>query len=303
MKNLAAQLNRITSSIVFLVCALLLSGNLLAQVEDAQPEKDSRPVKNTFESIWLIENQTVMVPFKGTFEMDIQHRFGLVENGWEDLFGIYAPSNIRLGFNYVPIDKLQIGFGFTKERLLWDFNLKYALIQQNRSGGWPVSVTYLGNMAVDTRDKTKFIESVDRYSYYHQLMIARKIDKVLSLQVSANLSHFNFPAELYDVNQEFLGRMNNDHLSLSFLGRFKISGGLGIIFNYDLPLTNHSIAELDPEPNLSFGIEVTTSSHAFQIFLSNYQNIVPQLNSSTNRNSFGDSEFALGFNITRLWNF
>src|SRR5687767_2316643 len=63
-----------------------------------------KPVKNTFGSIWIIDNQTVMVPVKKTFEMDIMHRFGTVGNGYEDFWGMFAPSNIRLGVSYAPID-------------------------------------------------------------------------------------------------------------------------------------------------------------------------------------------------------
>ena len=113
------------------VAFLLLAGAAQAQ-DEGEPEKDTRPVRNTFESNWLIDNQTVMVPIKGTFEMDIQHRFGTMNNGYDDFWGFYAPSNIRIGFDYVPIEKLQIGFGFTKERKMWDFNAKYALLQQGR---------------------------------------------------------------------------------------------------------------------------------------------------------------------------
>lgn len=58
------------------------------------------------------------------------HRFGSVKNGYKDFFGLFAPSNIRLGFSYVPIKNLNIGFGFTKENLLWDVRAKYALIAQ-----------------------------------------------------------------------------------------------------------------------------------------------------------------------------
>ena len=60
-------------------------------------------VGNTFESVWLIDNQTVLVPLKQTFEFDILHRFGTVQNGYNDFWGLYAPSNIRLGMSYVPI--------------------------------------------------------------------------------------------------------------------------------------------------------------------------------------------------------
>jgi hypothetical protein len=44
-----------------------------------------------------MDYQTVIVPIKGTMEMDIQHRFGTVDNGKKDAWGIFAPSNIRIG--------------------------------------------------------------------------------------------------------------------------------------------------------------------------------------------------------------
>ena len=69
----------------------------LAQ-EEAQTER--KPARPAFESQVLIDNQTVVIPTKNTFEWDIQHRFGVIENGYDDLFGFYAASNIRLGFTY-----------------------------------------------------------------------------------------------------------------------------------------------------------------------------------------------------------
>lgn len=283
------------------IAFLLLAGAAGAQ-DEGETGKDTRPVRNTFESIWLIDNQTVMVPIKGTFEMDIQHRFGTIDNGYDDFWGLYANSNIRLGFNYVPIEKLQIGFGFATERKFWDFNAKYALFQQGREGGWPVSVTYFVNAAIDTRDKGNFpkdtYEGVDRFSYFHQLMFARKFTPAFSLQANVNLSHFNFQ-ELVpgEENPDDLLQMNNDHLSLSFLGRLKVSNTMSVIAGYDLPLTNHEVN--NPESNLSFGIEVVSSAHAFQIFVGNYKGIVPQYNNVFNQNT----DFLIGFNMTRLWNF
>ncbi len=279
---------------------MLGSLSLQAQDEDTQPEKDTRPVRNLFESIWLIDNQTAVVPIKGTLEMDIQHRFGAVnDNKFHDLYGLFAASNIRLGFNYVPIDKLQVGFGFTKEKLLWDFNAKYAIFQQGREGGSPVSVTYFVNMGIDTRleKQYKFDETVDRFTYFHQLMIARKITDDFSLQASGSLSWFNFRELNYDAEGTPLGRDGNRHFNVAFLGRYKVTPTLGLIANVDLPITDQEF--IDEKPNISFGVEMVSSSHAFQIFLGRYKSLVPQYNNMLNQNS----DFMIGFNMTRLWNF
>ena len=82
-----------------------------AVVKEAEPAKP-RPVKNTFQSGQIIDAQTVMVPVKGTFEADIQHRFGSVQNGYQDLWGIYGIADIRFGFLYTPINNLEIGFRY-----------------------------------------------------------------------------------------------------------------------------------------------------------------------------------------------
>ena len=255
-------------------------------------------VGNTFESIWLIDNQTVHVPLRRTFEFDILHRFGTIKNGYSDFLGLYAPSNIRIGFGYTPINRLMVGFGFTKDRLLWDFNWKYAILKENSEKGMPISVTYFGNVAVDTRKKENFINSTDRYSYFHQLMIAKKLTRDLSVQGSISLSHFNtVPGYINsEGNQE--GKIKNDHLSFCLLGRYKISDAFAFIGNYDQPLTKH--VTNNPNPNVSFGIELATPLHAFQVFLGNYKWIVPQYNNVLNQNDYTDGAFLIGFNITRL---
>ena len=141
----------------------------------AEPPAKPRPVKNTFASDQVIDAQTVMVPVKGTFEADIQHRFGSVQNGYEDLWGIYGIANIRFGFLYTPIDNLEIGFGLAKVNMLWDGSAKYAILKQ--SSEYPVSVTYYGNIAVKTvanPDNVLFTYNSERWSFFNELIDCKK---------------------------------------------------------------------------------------------------------------------------------
>ena len=293
----------------FLVCVLSV-GNLFAQdetvaVQDemATDEVEIKPVKNTFESIWLIDAQTVMVPVKGTFEADFQHRFGTWENGYEDFYGVFASSNIRLGLDYVPVDRLLVGLGFTKFNNLVDFYGKYAIVRQMKGGGSPISISYYINAAVDTREEedTNFEEGSDRWSFFHQVMVASKITDNFSLQVSGNLAWFNFKEHQYDAEGIDLGQDKNGQVSISALARYKVSNTIGVIVEYDYPITDQEF--FDPEPNLSIGLEFVTSAHAFQVFVGNFQSLVPQYNHTYNANNFGDNQILIGFNITRLWNF
>lgn len=277
--------------------------------EDSVAVQDSgnKPVRSTFESTWIIDNQTTLVPQKGTFEFMMNHRFGTIYNGISDIYGIYGSgANIRLGFNYTVLDKvgfgafkgnLAVGFGSTKNGMVQDFNLKYGFLQQTRNGRIPVSVTYYTNMAITTADKKEELpngNSSDRFSYFHQILVSRKFNDKLSIQVAPSLSHFNTVEPAYQ----------NDHFAVAVAGRYKISDYASILINYDQPLTKHR--DNNPQFNVSTGIELATSSHAFQIFVTNFPYIVPQYNNMYNQpNTVNEwyQDLFIGFNITRQWNF
>jgi Membrane bound beta barrel domain (DUF5777) len=292
-----------------------------AKTEEPELPQKIKPVKNTFQSVWIIDNQTVMVPAKKTLEMDIMHRFGTVEKGYEDFWGFFAPSNIRLGVSYSPINKLNLGIGITKNNMLWDASAKYAIISQTKNK-YPVSVTYYANMAFDTRkepaiyDNSPIKYSSDRVSFFHQLIIARKITDKLSIQIAPSLSHQNAVGGYYTKNdstgQDIYESMKHNHLALAVSGRYKLTNVTSIMINYDQPLTKHP--QYNPSPNLSFGVEFNTSSHSFQLFLGNYFFLNQQRNNLYNTNSPFDytdatgtavkgGKFLIGFNITRLWNY
>ena len=288
-----------------LMALLLVSGAAIAQddtttVENVIQLKVDKPVKNTFEGVWIIDNQSVMVPIKGTFEMDIMHRFGTVNKGYDDFYGLFAPSNIRLGFNYVPINNMMVGLSLTKQNMTWEGYVKYSILKQTQSNRIPVSLTYFGDIAYDSRDAENFIYKTDRFSFFNQLIIASKITDAFSLQVAPSHTHVNSVYGYFAEPGVMKGEMKHDHYAVAVSGRLKVMESLAIIANYDQPITQHPTN--NPEPNISFGLEASTSAHAFQIFVGNYSSITPQRNNYYNRNNYRDREFLIGFNITRLWN-
>ncbi|MDB5031628.1 DUF5777 family beta-barrel protein [Mucilaginibacter sp.] len=303
-------------------CLLLIQTTAYAQDSTALAKEvitpaRTKPVKNTFQSIWIIDNQSVMVPIKGTFEMDIMHRFGTVDKGYDDFWGLFASSNIRIGVGYAPINNLYLGLGIDKYEKLWDVSAKYAIIKQTK-GKFPLSVTYYGNMAADTRsdgDHSIFKNQSDRVSSFNQLIFARKINDKLSLQVAPSVSHQNSVNGFYTKNDStgktLFEEMKHDHFAVSVAGRYKLGDATAVLVNYDQPITKH--ATNNPSPNLSFGFEFSTSGHTFQLFMGNYAYLNPQKNNLFNTNSpvnytqadgtkVKGGKFLIGFNITRLWN-
>lgn len=312
---------------ILLAGSLLFQNGLSAQDTAAVAEEPVvparvKPVKNTFQSVWIIDNQTVMVPVKKTFEMDIMHRFGTIDKGYKDMWGFFAPSNIRLGFSYSPINRLNIGIGITKSNMLWDASAKYAIITQTK-GKYPVSVTYYVNGAVDSRkdatiyDGSAIKNTTDRFLFFHQVIIARKVTEKLSVQVAPSVSHQNAVSGYYTKNdssgKEIFKSMKQDHLAIALSARYKLTNVTSVMVNYDQPITKHN--QFNPNPNLSFGVEFNTSSHSFQLFFGNYFLLNQQRNNLYNGNNpfeYTDKvtgntvkggKFLIGFNITRLWNY
>lgn len=274
---------------------LLIVGNIQAQEQEDQGDK--RPERAAFESTLLLDNQTVIIPTAKTLQFDMAHRFGTFENGKSDLWGLYAPGgNIRMGLAYSLKDNLAIGVGFTKLNKFVDLNLKYSIFKQTRDGSTPISLAYYGNMAIDTREGEIFEVSenpgIHRLSYFHQFIAARRFNKKISLQIAPSFSYFN----------KVETGMNNYVIGVGLGGRYKFSPQSSIILDISKQVTDHD----DPvglKPNIGIGWEVSTSTHAFQMFISTFKGILPQQNMVFNQNEFDKTGILIGFNMTRLWNF
>ncbi|NNF22184.1 MAG: hypothetical protein HKN67_09590 [Saprospiraceae bacterium] len=288
-------------SLLFISLVAFSTGLYAQDEEEKEKEKDKRPVRAPFESSIILDNQTVIVPGQGTMQFEIQHRFGTLENGISDFFGMWAPSNIRLGMGYVPKENIMLGIGATKFKQFVDINYKWNFLKQTRSWSIPVGLTWFGYVGIDTRGQEILDNKPEwRLSYFNELIIASRINNKLSLQVMPSFTHYNAVDSLY----------SNDIFAISAAGRYKISSQTSIIAEGDQPITRHDALTTNddglnyrlPLPNISLGFEISTSTHAFQIFVANYQAILYGENIAFNSNDIRNGEILLGFNITRLWN-
>jgi hypothetical protein len=305
----------------------LLFNTVAASAQDSTSEQPAatrrvKPVKNTFESQWLIDNQTILVPVQGTLEVDFQHRFGVVSNGYQDFWGFFSPTfNARFGASYTIKPKLSVGLGITKDGLTWDGNAKYSVFTET-PGKYPVSLTVFGDAAVNTSknavlyDGSELQHNTDRWTFYLSAMAAKKLTEKLSVQLTLGVAHQNAVSGYYtqaDSGTHIYQSMNHDQLSMAILARYKLTQVTSFMIDYDQPLTKHP--DYNPPPNLGFGFEFNTSGHSFQIFVTNYTLLIPQHNNLWNKNapfSYTDKatgnhvaggQWAIGFNLTRLWNY
>lgn len=276
---------------VFVLPMMLLAqeqkDTIAAVAQDSIVPEVAELERPAFESTSLIESQTNRVYSKGTIEMIMNHRFGLV-TGTNDMIGIWAPANIRIAVNYSITGRITVGFGTTKDSRLQDFSLKGALLRQTVDGKMPVSITYYGNAAVSALPKENFYHTSDRWSFYNQLIIAKRFSKVFSLQLAPSYSHYN----VVDAP------MRNDLFAIEFGGRVKVTSDMSILLDVNQPITSQ---QKIPKSGFSIGTEFSTVGHSFQIFVSNYSGIINQQSNMFNQNDFFDGDFVIGFNISRTW--
>lgn len=261
-----------------------------ADREEARPTE-----KLTFACPVLINNQTVKNLNKKTLDFTIQHRFGIINDG-HDVYGFFAPANIRLGLDYGLTKGLMVGLGLSKYKEIFDANWKVAILRQTKEKGMPVSVTYFGSVGRSNLpnssfyNENKLYDVADRFFYFNELMLARKFSEKLSLQLAAKYAHFNYvtPGTEHNV------------FGASFAGRYKFTKQSSVIVEFDYPITKH---EVNPqEPNLSIGYEVSTGGHQFQVFVTTADGILDAQILGYNHNDFTKRQVLIGFNITRLWN-
>lgn len=296
---------KIWHSLILSWALLSLFSTALFSQDNTTPEPTKEYVKKTFENGVMINNQTVETPYAKTLDFMIQHRFGIIKNRY-DLFGIFAPANIRLGLTYGITKDLSVGGGAAKDKSLYDLEWKYIVLKQEKTGGMPVTLAYYGNMSSsDTRKSQLYnqdneLKPANRLTYFHELMIARKFNDKISVQLAPSYTHINFVRD---------SLMNHDIFGLSFIGRYRFNVMSSVQLEFDYPLNPDDIKDAtgattyNQKPNLSLGYEMSTGSHQFQVFITTANGIVGPQVIGYNQNDFTKKELLIGFNLTRQFDF
>jgi hypothetical protein len=186
-----------------------------------------------------------------------------------------------------------VGIGTTRDYKLQDLQWKYNILEQTRSGSMPVALTYYGNIVLDARDKETFeyssseYKGIHRLSYFNQLIVSRKFGDRLSAMLAPSMIWHNAVAD---------STYSNINFAVSAGARAMIIGMNSIIVEYHQPITTSDNGLI--KPGLSVGFEVGTSTHAFRVFVTNYNQIISQRNLVYNTNDFFKGDVLFGFNIS-----
>lgn len=247
----------------------------------------------TFKTTRVINMHSVENPAGGVLDFRISHRFGAVNTGVEQMFGLDA-ATIRLGFEYGINDRLMVGFGRSSVNKEVDVFGKYKILRQSTGKkNMPISVSWFSSAVVrldEYADPDRKNYFTSRLYYCHQLLIARKFNERLSLQLAPTLVHRNLVAD---------STVKNDVFALGGGGRYKLTRRTSFNAEYAYVLPDQLEAKYTN--SLSLGFDIETGGHVFQLHFTNSKPMNEKgfITETTGKWSKGD--IAFGFNVSRVF--
>lgn len=277
-------------SLLGLLLPVLAQESLLKGIEDSVPSHQK--VNAAFKSTRVINAHSMEMLSKGNLDFRILHRFGRINQGVKQLYGLDAAS-FRMGFDYGITNDLMIGIGRSGFRKEIDGFIKGRILQQTTGPSEiPFSLLLAGGAMIWTEESfTNFKPTVtDRMSYYVQLIAGRKFSENFSLQLSPILLHRNSvdrPVE------------NNTIVALGGGARYKISKRVAFTLDY-----HHVLSGIQPvnEDPLSVGVDIETGGHVFQLQFSNAVGMNERAYLTETTDNFFKGDIRFGFNLSRVFN-
>lgn len=281
---------------LFSILALLLSqfamsqDDLLDLLESENNEK-TELVSGTFKGTRLINGHTIETRKKNALEFIIAHRFGVINSGGYNLWGLDNAS-IRLGLEYAPTDRLFVGFGRSSYQKTFDGLIKYRLVQQSKGAkNVPLSITLLSTIALKSDTLTNpELNLIDKSASTHQALIARKFSSDFSLQLMPTFIHFNTITAT---------QLNNNLFALGIGGRYKFTSRVALCVEY-----YHQLVGLESNSYnaIAIGVDIETGGHIFQLQFTNATSLIEKGFIAENTlNDFFAGDIHFGFNINRTF--
>lgn len=299
MKNNSSFLQKL---FFFLLLSNASSGQDLLDELDKNIEVPKQFSIATFKSTRVINGHSVETMAKKHLDFRIAHRFGTLGNGAYELWGL-DNATMRISLEYGLTDRLMVGVSRSSLQKTYDYLVKYKLVRQTTEKGSPVSITAIAladAITLESSPSFQFYRNIERFSYVGQLLIARKMNENLSLQLSPTLLHRN---SVEDVGEA------NTWAVLGVSGRMKLTKRTSINgeYFYRVPLENGRIGVISPTSlyrnSLSIGFDIETGGHVFQLHFTNSVGMVERqfLVQTDGRWLKGDVHY--GFNISRTFSF
>ena len=271
----------------------------LAQEDDLLKELDNLNQNETifelpaFKALQIGNLQSTKVVDNAELYMVVAHRFGTLQNGIDDFFGLdQANTKIQLLYGLLP--NLQVGISRDSYEKTYSGTAKYKLFRQSNKVF--ANLSLYASVDINTQLQKSIypeLQISDRFSYTAQILASRSFSQKLSLQLAPIFVRHN----LQDLNYTITPTYNQ--ILLGFGGRYKLLKRLSFNLDYAYNFSKNSNS-LYYNP-LTMGIDIETGGHVFQLLFTNSR--------ASNDSSFltettGDwtqGQISFGFNIVRVF--
>jgi Membrane bound beta barrel domain (DUF5777) len=276
--------------------------DLMKMLEDeSRKEKKKDYATATFKTSRLINGHSIENAAAGVLDFKISHRFGMVNRGGYELFGL-DQATMRIGLDYGITNRLMVGAGRSTFQKQYDGFVKFKILRQasGAKGSSPISVSAVSTVMLKTlkwEDPTKTNFYTSRLSFANQLIIARKFSEGFSLQLMPSFVHYNIAKSVTEPNDIF---------ALGGGGRIKLTKRLSFNaeYYYVLPLSfveGEAYRIPGTFNSLAIGFDIETGGHVFQLHFTNSTGMTEKTFITETTGDFFKGDIHFGFNVSRVF--
>ena len=211
---------------MLLLAAFGMNAQDLLDILEKESPKLPMFTQATFKANRVVLGQSVETRKKGTLEFNLGTRYwNIPNNDNSQSFGADRFSG-HFGLQYAFSDRFTFGAGITSFDGIINGFAKYRLVRQREDKNVPFGITLVQGTSYFSRNFARFTlpeNSSDRLSHITQVILARKFNKNLSLQITPSYIRSGLDQPVVDKENLFV---------LGFAGRYKLSNHVTIASEY-----------------------------------------------------------------------
>jgi Membrane bound beta barrel domain (DUF5777) len=249
--------------------------------------------KYSFKTNRIINLHSLESTAEGVMDVKISHRFGTVDEGIYNLFGMDVATQ-RIGVDYGITDQLTVGVNRNSVKKAFDGFIKYKFLRQSTGKrNMPITAAIMTSAAIETQkwdnpDRDNYFSS--RLYYTTQLIVGRKFNDYFTLELVPTYIHRN----LIKTADE-----KNDVMALGVGGRIRLTRRMTFNGEYVYVLPNQLSSAY--KNSLSIGLDIETGGHVFQLHFTNSTSMSEYGFITQTENNWGKNAVRFGFNVSRVF--
>ncbi len=280
-------MNRFLVFIILICFQSTYAQDLLSMLES--DDKEVQLTTSIFKDNRIVNAQSSKQTSKGEFKFLIQHRFGTLNSGFYNLWGI-DNSHVRFGLDYGLSERLALALGRSSNAKQFDASAKLNILQQTNSCPLVLSAysaMFFAHPSENDRLQADY-DLLNQFTFSNQLIIARKFTSDLSLVILPTHIHLN----------RYSAGTSADPLFIGAGGRYKVTKKISVNGEYFYALS--TMTELH-QNMLSVGVDIETGGHVFSLHLSNSRGMNEQAFLTQTTGQWLEGDIYFGFNISRVF--